>query len=154
MLVISKPNKVPHGGYWRYHDEDSGADFAHPVIQVLQDQIYKHKIANGRTFDLTEFVQNVCRTTGQRICHDADDKEYGTLQQIAAFTHAMADWIKSGLAMASKDILAMRIEKCNACEHWGGSKGGSLFSGRCKLCGCRGVKLALATSHCPAGKWT
>lgn len=153
MLVITKPNKVPHGGYWRYHDNDSGADFAHPSINVLQDQILKHKLANKRSFDLTEFVQNVCKSTGQNICHDADDNSYNTMQQVAAFTSAMSDWVKSGFEMATPDILAMRVEKCNKCEHWRGTRGGALMLGRCKVCGCRGIKLSLATSHCPLGLW-
>lgn len=155
MLVITKPNRVPHGGYWRY--QAGGKVLMHPYINVLQDQVLKYTKANNLPFDLTEFVQNVCRTTeaasGVTLCHDADERSPSVASIVTGFIQSMSDWARSGFSMTSKEILQARLSKCSGCDQWRGSSGGTLMNGSCKLCGCRGIKLALATSKCPKGWW-
>ena len=42
-----------------------------------------------------------------------------------------------------------RLEICRGCEFNGERPAGV----RCTKCGCRGLKLELATERCPIGKW-
>ena len=57
-------------------------------------------------------------------------------------------WVKSGCRLAPKAIRQIRQATCNACPFWNGS--------RCSKCGCRQVKLWLATESCPdqPPRWT
>jgi len=153
MLVIKNPTKVPPGGYWRYKDKDTGASLSHPYLQTLQQQVIKHRAANKLEFDPVEFIQNLCDNTGSFLCAEGNEKQLTPMQQVLGFTKSMATWMIKGMERASPEVLEMRVKQCYSCKHWGGAQGGSLISGRCGLCGCRGVKLALATSSCPAGRW-
>lgn len=153
MLVPTSPNRVPPGGYCRYKDPDTGLELAHPYLNVLQELAMKHRVANKLQFDPTVFIQTVCASTPGMPCHEADDRRANIVQQVAGFSKSLKDWLKRGMAMASEELLEARLKKCNGCMYWGGSTGGSLISGRCGKCGCRGVKLALATSNCPMGYW-
>ena len=47
--------------------------------------------------------------------------------------------------LVSEEVHVQRLETCLACEHWTGRK--------CDLCGCRGLKLHMATERCPIAKW-
>lgn len=153
MLVITRPTKVPPGGYWRYTDKDTGAKLQHPYLNTLQEQVLKHRVANKLPFDLTDFIQTICNETGPNLCHEGSEKAMTTMEQAKSFLTSMRNFVESGMQMASKDILGLRLAKCQTCHHWGGTSGGTLLSGRCGLCGCRGVKLALASSTCPRGWW-
>jgi hypothetical protein len=64
---------------------------------------------------------------------------------------AMAEWAKAGFVMATEDVVADRKAICVACPEWVGD--GYLGMGKCKKCGCSGIKLRFATSKCPLGKW-
>ena len=46
------------------------------------------------------------------------------------------------------EVYSERLEICRACEHY------ELATGRCRKCGCSGLKLELATEKCPIGKWS
>lgn len=70
---------------------------------------------------------------------------------IVAVAVAGAQWAKAGFPIVSGADLAERKGICVECEHWNAGAFGGL--GRCGKCGCSGVKLRLATSRCPAGKW-
>jgi hypothetical protein len=57
-----------------------------------------------------------------------------------------AKWIHGGMKFASEGVAQQRIDICNKCEFYVGS--------RCSKCGCQmRVKTTLATSSCPIGKW-
>lgn len=67
------------------------------------------------------------------------------------FAKAMAAWTASGFSLASADVVAVRAKECEGCDQWNPKGYGGL--GECKHCGCSGVKIHLATSSCPLGKW-
>lgn len=61
------------------------------------------------------------------------------------FTGAMLRWGKAGFPILPQDKIRARLDVCQSCEHWTGSK--------CGKCGCRQFKLWMATERCPLGKW-
>jgi hypothetical protein len=57
-----------------------------------------------------------------------------------------AKWIQGGMRLATEEVASQRMDTCNKCEFYVGS--------RCSQCGCQmRVKTTLATSSCPIGKW-
>jgi hypothetical protein len=78
-------------------------------------------------------------------------EEPGLVEKAKNFTSSMVEWATSGFPVVDNDLLLKRKEVCNTCEFW--DKDGYMGAGKCKKCGCSGIKLNLATSVCPAGKW-
>lgn len=72
-------------------------------------------------------------------------------QQLASFLQAITAWASAGFKMATPQQVQQRIEVCQSCEHW--KPDGAFGMGRCMKCGCTSMKLALATSACPIGRW-
>ena len=64
---------------------------------------------------------------------------------------ATFDWAGAGFPLADETDLSKRKAICDACEHWNADA--FLGKGKCKVCGCSGVKLNLKTSTCPLLKW-
>ena len=58
-----------------------------------------------------------------------------------------AKWIAAGCPKTSPDGLVARQAGCQVCPHW--DSAGWKGRGRCRLCGCSGVKLGWATETCP-----
>lgn len=57
-----------------------------------------------------------------------------------------ARWIQGGMRLVADEVAAERLNTCNSCEFYVGS--------RCSKCGCQmRVKTTLTTSSCPIGKW-
>ena len=57
-----------------------------------------------------------------------------------------ARWIQGGMKLVADEVAAERLNICNSCEFYVGS--------RCSKCGCQmRVKTTLTTSSCPIGKW-
>lgn len=72
-------------------------------------------------------------------------------EPIVSVVKAGAEWAKAGFPIVSGGDFEARKKICASCEHWNADAFGGL--GRCGKCGCSGVKLRLATSKCPVGKW-
>ena len=83
------------------------------------------------------------------------DVEYVEAPTLSDKVHSLAksvfDWAKAGFQLAPDAVHAERQATCGACEHW--KPTAFLGTGSCTKCGCSGVKLKLATSKCPIGKW-
>lgn len=75
----------------------------------------------------------------------------GVLRQVSTLSVALMDWAKVGFKLASPIELDARIAICQKCEQW--EPKGWAGLGKCKKCGCSGVKLKLASEKCPLGKW-
>jgi len=60
--------------------------------------------------------------------------------------------VKSGFSQANEDALLKRLKICNSCEFW--DSNGWQGLGKCKKCGCSGLKLKMAASKCPIGNWS
>ena len=66
---------------------------------------------------------------------------------------ALWRWLRAGCPLSSSQVRRARRAACLACDRW--APEGNLGLGECRHpeCGCSGAKRALATEHCPAGKW-
>lgn len=64
---------------------------------------------------------------------------------------AGAKWAASGFSMATDEQQAQRRSICDECPMWDATAFGG--RGKCRKCGCGGLKLKLATEKCPLGKW-
>lgn len=63
---------------------------------------------------------------------------------------SMANWVKSGFKVVSKEVFEQRMGICNTCEFWEQNA----IGGRCLKCGCATqAKLRLAHEKCPEDKW-
>lgn len=56
-----------------------------------------------------------------------------------------------GFKNCTKEQHDQRLDICKSCELWDAS--GYMGLGKCKKCGCSGMKLWVASSQCPIGKW-
>lgn len=148
--IFVESNKVPHG-YWNYVDAITGTAFKEATVEALLKKVSSFKMANGTPFDQGEFIENVCDHSGPGLCVDATNPSMA--RRALHFAESMKNWAVSGFKMASEEILNQRVTVCHACPHWKGPRAGNLFLGSCAICGCRGIKLALATEHCPINLW-
>lgn len=149
-MVILSPDVVPPGG-WVFKDPNTEFVIKHHNIEALFRMALQHRAANSMELSNELFIETVCQSTRNAACSDGTPPNL--LVQAGNFVKEMAVWAASGFGNASDEVLAERRQTCESCEHWGGIRGGSLLKGRCRLCGCTGIKLALATSKCPASKW-
>lgn len=78
-------------------------------------------------------------------------KEPSVLEKIKNFGGAISRIAEHGLKLVPKNIEMDRMMICDSCHYW--QKNGSLGLGKCKKCGCAGIKLNLATEKCPVGSW-
>ena len=66
--------------------------------------------------------------------------------KINSVTNAGMEWVASGMPLVSASQLETRKAICSGCDQFDGW--------RCAVCGCAAsVKLRMATSACPVGKW-
>ena len=77
--------------------------------------------------------------------------------QAATLGRALVRWHRAGYKLASRDLRGLRKATCSACVLPDGLPGydpaarGGL--GRCRSCGCTGLKWWLQSERCPLGKW-
>ena len=64
---------------------------------------------------------------------------------------ASARFAASGFRQVRGETLTARKAVCGACPDWDPT--GYAGLGRCRKCGCSGVKLSWASERCPLGKW-
>lgn len=87
------------------------------------------------------------------------DGKPSLLNKAANYGKAMTKWAKSRFAMRSRREREAILEICQACEHY--QPAGMNYRAHCKKCGCClssranafANKIAVATEHCPIGKW-
>ena len=73
------------------------------------------------------------------------------VRQAATGVTSFTRWVAAGRPKTPADALAMREGKCRACVDWDAK--GFAGLGRCRRCGCSGIKLTWATEACPKGEW-
>lgn len=130
----------------------SGARFKRHYVEGVQKLYIDHCEANGYPLpSRQEMVDCICKSTPANICYDSDEPPF--VEKAVNFISSMARWMASGFKVVDEVALAGRLAICQSCPYWGGTTGGDLVSSRCGKCGCSGLKLALATSKCPIGKW-
>lgn len=82
---------------------------------------------------------------------DLRKQEPSILGKAASLASSLAIWAAAGFKLADTATLEQRLSICNSCQFW--KPKAMLGAGKCTKCGCAGVKLKLATSSCPIGKW-
>lgn len=70
-------------------------------------------------------------------------------ERAALFAKAIARWTSQGLPVADASELSRRRAACESCVHRAPPALANGWLGSCRLCGCTGAKLHLATEHCP-----
>jgi hypothetical protein len=63
------------------------------------------------------------------------------------FTAAVAAWAEAGFEVVGQAEYERRRATCIRCEHW--DPAARMGTGKCRKCGCSGLKLWLATATCP-----
>jgi len=64
---------------------------------------------------------------------------------------ALGRFAASGFRKAPEETRLSRQAVCHACPDWDAE--GFAGMGRCRKCGCSGIKLSWASEQCPLGKW-
>jgi hypothetical protein len=148
MKEVTVKANVPAGGYFRYSDPDSGAQFKHPYYSELFKMATKHRqVNNFKMDDMWEHVFSniVCQSTPTAPC--AEFYSQSTLDKMTRFGRALLGWARQGFAVVSEEVLAERRAICEACPHFGGST--EILKVGCKRCGCGGLKLFWPSESCP-----
>lgn len=68
-------------------------------------------------------------------------------EMLLSFAKATARFVSAGMPVLPEVSFAMRLRECRACENWREAEA------RCARCGCRQLKLWMATEQCPEGRW-
>ncbi len=69
----------------------------------------------------------------------------------ATAARAIGRFAASGFQKAPEEIRLARQALCHTCPDWDAE--GYAGLGRCRKCGCSGIKLSWASEQCPLGKW-
>jgi hypothetical protein len=72
-------------------------------------------------------------------------------EQLKSLATAALEYAKSGFKDCPDKEYQERLAICGGCEFF--DKAAFNGAGRCLKCGCSGLKLKLAISSCPIGKW-
>src|ERR1051326_6138159 len=143
-------------GYWVSVGPETKAQFQHPYLEQTRRFAENHRLANNLPIGVAwreQFLGNVCLNTPGAACKDASVQTRPTLAQLAkSFGTALAKWARDGFSTVPVQTLESRRGTCHDCDFWGGD--GAYFGlGKCRKCGCSGLKLFLPTERCPIGKW-
>lgn len=142
--------KPPRGGLWKYTHPISGYKFSSHTLAAIKNSVWEHEESNGYPHTAEETLEDQLCQNHPASCGSGEPR---LLQKAANFVGEMVNWAREGFPIASQDVLQQRLDICQSCQYWRGVTGGSLLQGKCRKCGCRGVKLALGSSACPLGKW-
>lgn len=154
MLAIVDPNKVPHGGCFKFIHPISGAEFRHHTVPNLFEQVRKHCEANGYEFTNKEFTENVCANAYPGTCHEVDDTGFPTFtEKVVSAAKAVVRHARGGFKATEQEMYETRRGICGQCVYFGGDSGGTWLAVACKKCGCSSLKLKWAESVCPIGLW-
>lgn len=150
MWTLKFDNAVPHGG-WRYTVPETGVTLRASSLDGLELAVLEHCVANRIPVKphRKQTITNAVCEQSPGFCNHQDP----TIRSMAkSFAHAMLDWARSGFKVVDKEQFEARLKLCDDCDYWRGWSAGFGY-GRCRKCGCSGLKLFLPTQVCPAGKW-
>lgn len=68
-------------------------------------------------------------------------------RQAVGIVAAVARWAFMGFPITSEQLYYQRLAICQKCDQYDAN------SQKCRVCGCRAVKLRMATERCPLAKW-
>lgn len=151
MRKVRDISAVPKGGTFIYVHEN-GYEQRHPYFNQLKEFVKQYKLANNFPITLTfddEFEQNVCAHAADITCEEfVPPSLLGRLSSVAKALYRSA---KSGFKVVAAEQFEERKAICGACNYYRGDNG--LLKIACARCGCSGVKLHVASEHCPIYKW-
>jgi len=151
MKKVRDNSAVPRGGTFTYVHENNYTQ-QHPYFDQLKHMVVEYKNANnlpvGLQFD-DEFEENLCAHAADSTCEDFIPPTL--LEKMSHLAQALYKSAKSGFATVPAEEFESRRAVCGSCNFFGGTNG--LLKIACKKCGCSGIKLAVNTETCPAGKW-
>lgn len=111
-------------------------DLDQQILRWMDDEIQKD--ANKRGLPPVQFLH--------------EEEPPSLLKKAFTFAYESARWVANGAQRLNQQQLEARLDICKTCSYWRGSPGFGL--GSCGKCGCKGLKLYMATTSCPIGKWT
>lgn len=150
MLKVRDSASLPKRD-WVWKDPETGTSLKSPYYNVLMRRAKDYRRANnlpvGQNFN-EEFEKILCE-------HNPDgciDLEAPSPMAMASnLAMALANWTRSGFKMRSQEEIDSVMAICRGCNHYAGESG--ILKIVCKVCKCSRKKTALATEHCPIGKW-
>jgi len=157
MIELVNPNEVPPGG-WRWMHPETGTMIYGGNFDVLIGNI-RLFLRNNNFPPIRDLEQMVLEWLDEDIQRKAAAKGLPPVsfikteappslaQQARTFAYSMAQWVKAGMKVVPQEILAQRRGLCEACSYWQGDSAYGM--GRCRKCGCSGVKLYLVSTRCP-----
>ena len=156
-LMVKDKAMVPHPGLWKLAHPDGGFEVRHPELVQVYRQMRAYCKANDKPVPIMEEMDVWLCEQNPQLCVDETTKAPPFSQRVKQFFGEMANWVKEGFPVVSKEVLQARTETCSGgdgkarCDQWRGFSGS--FIGGCGSCRCTGIKLFLATESCPLKKW-
>lgn len=150
MLKVRDNSRVPPHPY-KYRDPDDGTVLESVYYNNLLGKAKEYRRANnypiGQNFN-DQFEQIVCASNPE-ACIEFD--EPGPLARSKSLMKALANWTASGFKLRSQEEIDRVMAICRECNFYDGESG--ILKVVCKVCKCSRKKTAIATEHCPVGKW-
>lgn len=118
----------------------------HTTYAGLQNIFKKHEVAFSPNLDL------MLKSSMAKPDVEPSQEEEAGFKTIALNTiKAIKENTQSGFKRVTEDDHKKRSDICNNCEYW--LPNGYYGIGKCRRCGCSGIKLWMEVSKCPIGKW-
>ena len=150
MKQIKDLNWVPPGG-WTYRHPETGVDISSGSLDNVVNKVRAYNevnhFPNGVNLE-QQVIDGVCERCPE-CCTDTEPPS--PLDIARRFAREMTYWMANGCEVTESEVFHTRKSTCEACPKWRGEAAFGL--GRCGSCGCLGLKLYVATSRCPDGKW-
>jgi len=129
--------------------------------KTLRGKFIEHRKSNNLDQNIDQEIHNqICSHEDPSFCQEWPTSgayapqaqiEVTITEMVSNFTQSMKTWIGSGMPITTEDKFKNRLNTCRNCEYW--DEKAYLGKGKCKKCGCSGLKLHLDTSKCPINKW-
>lgn len=161
MLEPRNPNQIPPGG-WRWVHPETGKRVSGKTWDGLRIAARMFLGNNGFPIPLDlddhilewmnkEIQENAARHGFPPEQFLSESQGPSLLTRAFTFAHAAKEWVKAGMPITDHEGVEWRVGICKTCPYWKGET--SPFHVMCGKCGCSGLKLFLATSRCPDGRW-
>jgi len=116
-------------------------------LAKIKDEIVLNSEKDGNTFKIPIHLLKEIQVKSNIIKGDCADRN----EIIINFIGAFRDNLKTGFKTIENEEKNNRQSICERCKFW--EKKAYMNLGKCKKCGCSGIKLWMASSKCPLGKW-
>ena len=149
MKKIINVSLVPNPGYFLYVNPEDGHEIKHGHWHGLLVRVKEYRRINNYPIGLNineEIEQNVCAHAKEGTC--AEFTPPTAAEMAVSLTKALFKAARTGFKVVDNAEYQRRLDICKACNFFSGTH--SLLKVHCTSCGCRGLKVSLASSNCPA----